>query len=1427
MSSPKAGNGGNGTMKGVDGTDKALEGGTVATLVDAEALRELEVVPEELVRAFDSLADSDWQHRVQLDGRVLPDMLEDMRCPSCREWSIAAWAKWFGGLDADHLYDREWWESLADLIESLDMELPFNATLHIERQSGSRKGNKGKRKTAAGGAGSDAAAPETAAGTPAAPAQVPAVDAPGTESKPGDGDSGKQGTTPTSTKSGASAGGAPSGSGATPASSTGKKKRRRKKRKGGSGSNAGNEHDAEAGPWDIDWLQLLRLPTAAELGVSEEIADEGHTYVLRPTPDVALPAAVGPRKLLEGVVRDAGVPYPHDSGTATVATVKAPMSKIAKTAPCRFCSREPAVDLEVLSARWCVIIRWKLALTTIAKEREAVLAVNRGCARLMEHRAKFRVLEAERERREAAGELEESEESENLRTELFTAISEDSTIMFCSSYELCQRVLQRLHQQKQRDWSGMEAFADLPGGANKPFQREWSKMHYWFERESVDTQSEDTVRHQLDDFMRRQDEANAAGDAELAAKLDDQFWELDWSLYEMQWERIDWRISVLNEQVAMLSARLYEEQLMACRALVEDAGLPRSLLTAAMAGAAAIDDARSSEDNSSPDGDATTPAETPAAPATTDAETTADDREDVADSEAAAAVAAEDHEGPQGAEDGAVVAAGGAGGGDASLSNAESAVDSSEVAEKLLPPVDKRLLAAADDYEADVRELVARGLEKGARRLREFVAACLCSSLVDAFRGDESERTRQALLADLEAEAQSAERKRTKAMRKKERARLAREEKQREEEERKRAAELAARKAEEARRKRERQREERRRRAADGTTEPKKNQAGPEGGGAARTRTAVATARQRKGAARSRSAAAKAAPTKELLSRAPARSVPQSPARAKPGPQSSPIGVSAGTERRRSNPTQKLLHSPVDDSGASSRASASARRTERHRGKAEVGRSAQPPQKALPPQKAPAAPNVKSGDAATRPGVAVGSATGASKRPKQSPVKPGSAADADGPHHLSNGSGSSSRTASPAAEAHDAATDGTKHPPAAGSDAAPTINGERRQRTRPGAIGALRRPRAIGPRSPVGSASKGARSPIGGSGRSGGISSTGMPVGGLGVGGVGSGSFAMPSLLGGQFNVGDDADAATSRLGDGEITGPANSGRSSPRLSSMWGGFDDGPGILGGESGSGLTPSSWLQSALRPPATTTPDSNEASPASHSAALAGGSMGSAASLGEVGSPARSDGGGSAGGDGMPPGVTRTPTAAPMGWSGQGPAAPPPMQFGVAGDVGMAGVRGGGFHSGMHPGHGMPIGYGGHVGVCASGHGVAARGGVLGGPGAPGAGMATQARPVIGPPLPPPQMGMAPFGYARPPPGIAPTASPLRTDHGAHPGSNGGMGALPPGMGGYAPREWAGGPPPGPPGVSHSPYAGPVRHPAAPQQHAPIGPPRGPQ
>ena len=41
-----------------------------------------------------------------------------------------------------------------------------------------------------------------------------------------------------------------------------------------------------------------------------------------------------------------------------------------------------------------------------------------------------------------------------------------------------------------------------------------------------------------------------------AVRLEDTFWDLDWRLYEMQWERIEWRLNVLDEQVCCSSSAL-------------------------------------------------------------------------------------------------------------------------------------------------------------------------------------------------------------------------------------------------------------------------------------------------------------------------------------------------------------------------------------------------------------------------------------------------------------------------------------------------------------------------------------------------------------------------------------------------------------------------------------------------------------------------------------------------------------------------------------------------------------------------------------------------------------------------------------------------------------------------------------------------------
>lgn len=161
------------------------------------------------------------------------------------------------------------------------------------------------------------------------------------------------------------------------------------------------------------------------------------------------------------------------------------------------------------------------------------------------------------------------------RTEMFTGISEDSTTLFCAAYELCQGVLQRQQAAWQEEWVGMEHLADLPGGRRK-LEREWECMTYWCECEGVETTNEDAVRGQMDEIAAEQNAALASGNEQevtgrvgqceaghcahvwcvcvcgaraQAMRLEDSFWDLDWRLYEMQWERIEWRINVLDEQV--------------------------------------------------------------------------------------------------------------------------------------------------------------------------------------------------------------------------------------------------------------------------------------------------------------------------------------------------------------------------------------------------------------------------------------------------------------------------------------------------------------------------------------------------------------------------------------------------------------------------------------------------------------------------------------------------------------------------------------------------------------------------------------------------------------------------------------------------------------------------------------------------------------
>lgn len=168
-------------------------------------------------------------------------------------------------------------------------------------------------------------------------------------------------------------------------------------------------------------------------------------------------------------------------------------------------------------------------------------------------------------------------EDEGQRTALFTAILEDSTVLFCSACELCQKVLQRLQAQWQRLWVGIEHMAELPGG--KRLEREWECMNYWCECEATETASENSMRTQLQELARDRDRAiqevrvlcvpniqvcsqgfGLQHREEEADRLEDAYWDLDWHLYELQWERIDWRFKVLEEQALMLGRLLGQEK---------------------------------------------------------------------------------------------------------------------------------------------------------------------------------------------------------------------------------------------------------------------------------------------------------------------------------------------------------------------------------------------------------------------------------------------------------------------------------------------------------------------------------------------------------------------------------------------------------------------------------------------------------------------------------------------------------------------------------------------------------------------------------------------------------------------------------------------------------------------------------------------------
>ena len=76
------------------------------------------------------------------------------------------------------------------------------------------------------------------------------------------------------------------------------------------------------------------------------------------------------------------------------------------------------------------------------------------------------------------------------------------------------------------------------------------------------------------------------GRTETADRFEDAYWDLDWHLYELQWERIDWRFKVLDELTAMLAKLLRKEMWFADYSVVGELGLkvecvaPRRLLFA-------------------------------------------------------------------------------------------------------------------------------------------------------------------------------------------------------------------------------------------------------------------------------------------------------------------------------------------------------------------------------------------------------------------------------------------------------------------------------------------------------------------------------------------------------------------------------------------------------------------------------------------------------------------------------------------------------------------------------------------------------------------------------------------------------------------------------------------------------------------------------
>ena len=78
------------------------------------------------------------------------------------------------------------------------------------------------------------------------------------------------------------------------------------------------------------------------------------------------------------------------------------------------------------------------------------------------------------------------------------------------------------------------------------------------------------------------------GRTEKADRFEDAYWDLDWHLYELQWERIDWRFKVLDELTVMLAKLLRKEMWFADYSTIGELGLKAECVAARALGLASV-----------------------------------------------------------------------------------------------------------------------------------------------------------------------------------------------------------------------------------------------------------------------------------------------------------------------------------------------------------------------------------------------------------------------------------------------------------------------------------------------------------------------------------------------------------------------------------------------------------------------------------------------------------------------------------------------------------------------------------------------------------------------------------------------------------------------------------------------------------------------